>query len=216
MTVMISVCAYHKYGHCKYKNTCRKRHVDELCKENACVIDLCSKRHPRQCRYYQNFGRCKCGKFCSFSHDVMANTSIREEILAMKHRLSQLEELTFKQASDLKTMSENIDALKKENDKLRQDAENFNANVKNIIEKVVSQTTEAVIKQMTTHQTSVENQTNLLLNSMQEQITSIMNLNTSKTVSSPVNDDSIQCNVCDKHYGSKRKLAEHMRTNHRP
>ena len=43
-------------------------------------------------------------------------------------------------------MSENIDALKKENDKLRQDAENFNANVKNIIEKVVSQTTEAVIK----------------------------------------------------------------------
>ena len=76
----------------------------------------------------------------------MANTSIREEILAMKPRLSQLEELTFKQASDLKTMSENIDALKKENDKLRQEAVNFNANVKNIIEKVVSQTTEAVIK----------------------------------------------------------------------
>ena len=64
-----SLCLYNKFGHCKFSETCRKLHNKEICRNKTCEIQHCLKRHPRPCKYFQEYKRCKFGEFCSFSHD---------------------------------------------------------------------------------------------------------------------------------------------------
>ena len=64
-----TLCLHNKFGHCKFRDTCRHRHVYSLCDTDNCDISSCDKRHPRICRYYLNYGRCKFDP-CSYSHAV--------------------------------------------------------------------------------------------------------------------------------------------------
>ena len=34
-------------------------HVDETCENQSCEIVKCQSRHPKHCRYFRDFGRCK-------------------------------------------------------------------------------------------------------------------------------------------------------------
>ena len=61
------ICVYHKYGYCKFQNSCRNTHEQELCDIENCDGKICDKRHPKPCRYFQNYGRCKFNP-CSYSH----------------------------------------------------------------------------------------------------------------------------------------------------
>ena len=70
---MENVCRFSKFGYCKYKETCRKTHFIEICKEASCVLETCLKRHPRICRFYRFYNNCKFGEFCQFSHDLKEN-----------------------------------------------------------------------------------------------------------------------------------------------
>ena len=63
-----NVCRHNKFGFCKYGNTCRKRHIEEVCDNEECETNLCARRHPRSCRFFSEFGRCKFGEFCRFKH----------------------------------------------------------------------------------------------------------------------------------------------------
>ena len=64
----VSVCKHFKFGHCKFGNYCRNRHVATICDDVDCDISLCENRHPKVCKFYQNFGRCKFTP-CSFKHE---------------------------------------------------------------------------------------------------------------------------------------------------
>ena len=66
-------CLYNKYGHCKYRETCHRHHVNELCEETMCKTEDCQKRHPKKCRFYLEFKYCKFGSYCSFSHKIGEN-----------------------------------------------------------------------------------------------------------------------------------------------
>ena len=46
-----TICLHHKFGHCKYRDTCRQRHVQEHCESSECDIDSCVKRHQHVCRF---------------------------------------------------------------------------------------------------------------------------------------------------------------------
>jgi hypothetical protein len=37
------------------------------------------KRHPRTCRYYKEFNRCKFTTYCLFKHETVSNTSELEK-----------------------------------------------------------------------------------------------------------------------------------------
>ena len=69
------VCLFNKYGFCKFKQICRNRHVAEVCKDGNCETTNCVKRHPRSCRYYSFYGRCKFSEFCHYSHDIPTKLS---------------------------------------------------------------------------------------------------------------------------------------------
>ena len=88
------VCIYFKYGHCKYKNNCRNRHIEDLCDTDNCDGRACEKRHPKSCRYFEIFGRCKYNP-CSFSH--VAGSLVHDKlgkleslIDVMKHKIDVL------------------------------------------------------------------------------------------------------------------------------
>ena len=53
------MCYYFKFGHCRYGDTCRRRHNKIICAKENCEIFNCEQRHPKLCRYFKNYGRCK-------------------------------------------------------------------------------------------------------------------------------------------------------------
>ena len=63
------VCRFNKFGYCRYRDTCRNLHVNETCENTSCDISRCNQRHPRECRYYREFSRCKFDP-CKFKHII--------------------------------------------------------------------------------------------------------------------------------------------------
>ena len=53
-----NVCQFNKFGYCKYKEGCMKLHIDENC-DNSCDNLNCVRRHPKECKYYRKYKRCK-------------------------------------------------------------------------------------------------------------------------------------------------------------
>ena len=61
-------CKFYQFGHCRYGEHCRNRHVIELCKDENCHISICLKRHPKECRFFHVYRRCKFGDYCNYLH----------------------------------------------------------------------------------------------------------------------------------------------------
>ena len=61
------VCSFNKYGYCNFRSNCRKKHVNECCEDEGCGIRTCNFRHPKPCRYFRDFRRCKFSD-CKFKH----------------------------------------------------------------------------------------------------------------------------------------------------
>ena len=80
-----TVCRYNKFGFCRFKEVCRKRHFSELCVSHECDVSSCEKRHPKKCKYHMQ-RRCKFGLDCMFVHIVEQNVDER-----MDDKVKQLE-----------------------------------------------------------------------------------------------------------------------------
>ena len=65
----LNICDFNKYGFCKFKSTCRKPHIMEICSNNGCETRVCSLRHPKSFRYFREIGYCKFGEWCLFNHE---------------------------------------------------------------------------------------------------------------------------------------------------
>ena len=61
-------CKYFQFGHCRFGEFCKHRHVKEVCNNENCEIVNCTLRHPKECRYIREYHRCKFGDFCNYSH----------------------------------------------------------------------------------------------------------------------------------------------------
>ena len=67
-------CQHFKFGYCRYLNTCKKKHDMEICNEKDCSVVLCRKRHPKVCRYFAKYERCKFGTYCKYLHKPSTDT----------------------------------------------------------------------------------------------------------------------------------------------
>merc|ERR1712105_257921 len=68
-------CKFNQLGFCKFKNNCRKKHIDVKCNFKKCEITLCEKRHPRNCYYFNINKQCKYGSFCRYEHQQNVDNS---------------------------------------------------------------------------------------------------------------------------------------------
>ena len=114
-----TVCLHNKFGHCKYKNLCRLRHVNAVCETESCDVRKCDFRHPKICRFFRDYGRCRFSP-CSYQHDGLSsatkcvkemkdelekkNEEINELKILLKANVKKLEELTEKMFNLEKTV----------------------------------------------------------------------------------------------------------------
>ena len=62
------ICKFNQYGYCRYKETCRKQHINENCENSSCDWKTCKLRHPKSCKFLREYGFCKFGEWCRFFH----------------------------------------------------------------------------------------------------------------------------------------------------
>ena len=110
------ICKYNQSGFCKFKTACTKFHENELCQVKNCSQIQCTKRHPKECRYFAEYKYCKF-RACAFAHseriehgDVQAIRDdmnyMREEIGILKLKLNSLG--TIRQESESLRLAINI------------------------------------------------------------------------------------------------------------
>ena len=88
-----SVCSFNKFGYCKYRNECRKLHINEICDgSSSCEFLTCKFRHPKICNWYSEYGRCKFNP-CAFKHVDSPNVTeeIRKENTEIKAKLNEID-----------------------------------------------------------------------------------------------------------------------------
>ena len=84
----MAICKFNQNRFCKYLSHCRNQHVNENCQEIKCENKSCPKRHPKTCKFFQLYNRCKFGEYCAFAH---VENPLLVEIKNMKIKHATLE-----------------------------------------------------------------------------------------------------------------------------
>ena len=81
----------------------------------TCEAKNCSKRHPKNCKFYDIYNRCKFGSFCSFSHVKSANNDkdIKSKLTTLENRVEVLENENKRYDVKLQSLAEKNEALEK-------------------------------------------------------------------------------------------------------
>ena len=106
-----TVCVFNKFGFCKYSVKCRKKHEDLKCENLSCEIFNCSKRHPKECKYYREFNRCKYNEYCRYEHKQKESSKGNDKNQECKHvqledRISELERILENTEKNFKMLSD--------------------------------------------------------------------------------------------------------------
>ena len=110
-----NICKFNQKGFCKYRYTCRNRHVNEICGEENCREELCELRHPSRCRFFVFNGVCKFGNDCSYLHEDNENTTkikcLEEKVANTEHKVEELEKV-------IKDLKDQLESRANENEKI--------------------------------------------------------------------------------------------------
>ena len=91
-----TVCQFFKYGHCKFLEKCRNKHVQDVCENKNCEVTTCLKRHPRPCKFFQFYHRCKFNP-CSYMHeDTMDMSKVKEVKSELEMQAAEIDTLKSK------------------------------------------------------------------------------------------------------------------------
>ena len=222
------VCRHNKYGHCRYKDVCRNLHVNEMCQDVNCETVKCKKRHPRKCKFFQEYKRCKFGEFCSFDH-TLANLNdytieeLKKELENVKIKVDALEkqiehknfELTeaFKKISE--TQNESLITIRTQIIKTSMEA----------FEEAVA----AALAPLSLRQDELEHRNDARLDSLLTMVSTFAGaaskkpIDTSTVQPKPGNNSAkaysnhpktFPCNICGQFFDLERSLRNHIRSQH--
>ena len=102
-----NVCRFNKNGFCKYRDSCRYKHVNEVCEKQDCFGVNCTKRHPRTCRFHLSFGSCKFGENCKYHHGIQIARVLSEDnidVSDLQSKIMELETAIKKYDDELNTL----------------------------------------------------------------------------------------------------------------
>ena len=158
------ICSFNQFGYCKYKEECRKHHIDDICSDSSCDFLTCKLRHPRLCNWYSEYGRCKFNP-CKFKHeekDETMKTIVRENQEVMS-KLEEVEKSLIELRERENETTENIERLEKcvkDTEKRLTDMENTAEKKLQSMENRISTLTQCMEEKDST----IENLTNKLQN----------------------------------------------------
>ena len=110
-----SVCHFNKYGFCRFGRNCFRYHEDKICENESCKVFECKLRHPRKCRYFENYFYCKFGTFCKFSHGKI------------------------NEGKSIKLLEKEIEGVKKDIQKKDKEIQEINDQIEHLEERIESQ-----------------------------------------------------------------------------
>ena len=217
---MIVVCLRSKYGYCKHNQVCDKVHFTDICESPTCTGEKCDKRHPVTCYYYDNFGMCKFGEYCSYYHakeeidekvddkesELKEKLSMENEIIKLKSEIKTLESTVKELSFQLKSMerSETYKKADKHLDEKETQTEDtatefkINAAEKTVIEEDTDQ------KTSNADETLVENKSTEKEDNVDE-----------KSLDEIIRENSmLKCDKCDKIFDNRKKLKKHQLKSH--
>ena len=109
------VCQFDKFGFCKHKQNCKRRHFVEECNDlSKCkVIKSCLKRHPKACKKFVT-GHCRFENDCAYKHEKLIPN---KEQVEMTEKLKQLEVVLHAMTRKVLSMEKEIKELRINNEK---------------------------------------------------------------------------------------------------
>ena len=113
-----AICFKNKFGYCKYSDNCRYKHVTLVCEDGQCEIKNCEKRHPKICKYYRDYRRCKFTVGCKYKHenpnDKLDKLQKELEIIRKNYPYNEKENRYKKLEEELKNFERKLDTQQKE------------------------------------------------------------------------------------------------------
>ena len=100
------MCKFNQEGFCRFGTNCLRRHENEICpNRSVCENPECSKRHPKSCKYFYQFGECKFREACAYSHKKeIKNNKVEElerEVAELKEDMRKLKEDMMKKMDSI-------------------------------------------------------------------------------------------------------------------
>ena len=80
--------------------------MQEKCESSECTGNNCERRHPKPCKYFSIYKRCKFGEYCAYEHESAVDP-VMYKIQALNTKLDQLKiEINLKNDEILKLLRE--------------------------------------------------------------------------------------------------------------
>ena len=133
------LCLFNKFGYCKFGETCKKNHINKICDESSCEIETCKQRHPKVCKYFRNYGRCKFSP-CAFKHEVPVNhnSKLEKDIEDLTAKIQALEKIIVIKEKQIDEITNNLLEMEKKlsETSIESDVETFDEKVEAFEEKL--------------------------------------------------------------------------------
>ena len=225
------VCQHFKYGHCKYSDICRYRHINTICVKEDCDIASCSERHPKVCKFYQDYGRCKFNP-CSYKHSRTKNQfEFESKIEILEEKIKNLEKVLDDKSKDIEVLDKTIlkqnEMISKYDDKLSELKDEILESLEIKVRTVIENSTPPLEKILgAINQTLVQTISNALVpfRHRQEKIEiesqhnfKILDNQLSELLGCirPSQTRSLKCDQCGQSFELESKLQSHRRTCHK-
>ena len=216
-----NLCLHNKYGYCKFGGKCRRFHVQEICQETMCEIQKCCKRHPKKCKFFEQFNYCKFGEYYLFSHNVFNDFEI--EVKQIITRLETLEKVIQEKEKAIQTLNEKLTVLEIQNKKIEIE---FRDNLLKVSETVAKEVVDQVVSVVSKQQDDIEKRNDENINSLREQLAIISSLlqppapphaqvplthhsNTTGNLRNQKTDIKYCCKICGKNFDTSTMLNAH-------
>ena len=120
------ICKFNQVGFCKFGEECGKFHENEKCLKTNCNPKKCTKKHPKECRYFSVSRFCKFGSDCAFLHGekvvkedvelwIEEVNTLKVEIDVLKNKVKSISSITQEETilmESIKVLKEEIEIIK--------------------------------------------------------------------------------------------------------
>ena len=204
----ISQCFFYKFEHCKY--------AKEVCDDDNCDTQQCIKRHPRTCKFFKEFKRCKFNQYCSYSH---ANEDVKSEVAELKSKINAMEIQSLEKDREITGLKETITQVKDEMKLIKTETLET---VLEMAKTLLAEATKGVIDTLVHRQDEFEKSDNDQLNKVEAAAATLLqqlaptHLSRSslpKDNSKPKQQD---CSSCDAAFEPAQALKKHKKSTKKP
>ena len=121
-----------------FRKKCKSIHVNKLCEDQSCDITNCDLRHPKPCKFYSEYKRCKFGEWCSYKHVENSRNYSDSKYCEIVNKVNLLEKRMEEKDSIIEELLKKIDSfvLKSEIEQIQKIIDEKDILIRNLQEKI--------------------------------------------------------------------------------